>query len=57
MPPELWLGVDAYMGREARIKAGWARFWEETALAFGEPFRSYVEERINVNPAVSRSHD
>ena len=51
VPPELWIGVDGYMENEARTNTGWARFWEETALGFGEPFRSYIDERIRENPA------
>ena len=49
IPPELWVGVDGYMGELARTNAGWVRFWRETAHAFGEPFRSYIDERIREN--------
>ena len=51
IPPSLWPGVDGYMAHEARTRAGWVRFWEETADGFGEPFRSYIEKRIIDNPA------
>ena len=47
---EVWTGADGYWTNQARVKAGWVRFWRETALGFGEPFRSYVEERIKTNP-------
>ena len=46
VPPYFWRGVDGYMGNEARTNAGWVRFWEENAIAFGEPFRSYVEDQL-----------
>ena len=51
IPPELWVGVDGYMGELARTNSGWVRFWEETSHAFGEPFRTYIDERIRQNPA------
>ncbi len=51
LPPSLWPGVDGYMGGQARTNPGWVRFWEEMADGFGEPFRSYIEERIRENPA------
>ena len=51
LPPSFWPGVDGYMGNEARTNPGWVRFWSETADGFGEPFRSYIEQRIRENPA------
>jgi hypothetical protein len=51
IPPELWVGVDGYMGDLAKTRAGWVRFWSETSHAFGEPFRSYIDERVRQNPA------
>jgi hypothetical protein len=51
LPPSLWPGVDGYMGNEARTNPGWVRFWEESSDGFGEPFRSYIEQRIQENPA------
>ena len=57
VPPELWLGVEGYMADQARTNAGWVRFWEETALGFGEPFRSYIDERIRENPAYGQQDD
>lgn len=53
LPPELWLGVDGYMGELATSNRGWVRFWSETAHAFGEPFRTYIDMRIRKNPAYS----
>ena len=54
VPPELWAGVDGYMGDLALTNAGWVRFWAETAHGFGEPFRSYIDERIRQNPAYGK---
>jgi hypothetical protein len=51
IPPELWVGVDGYMGGLARTNSGWVRFWDETSHAFGEPFRTYIDQRIRQNPA------
>ena len=51
LPPSLWPGVDGYMAGQARGNPGWVRFWEETADGFGQPFRSYIEQRIRENPA------
>jgi len=51
VPASFWEGVDAYMTNEARTKPSWARFWLETSDAFGEPFKSYVYDRISANPA------
>lgn len=50
IPPELWGGFDRYFTDEVRTKAGYARFWKETAFGFDEPFRSYAAERIDSNP-------
>lgn len=50
IPPELWVGVDGYFGGLASSNRGWVRFWEETAHAFGEPFRTHIDERIRENP-------
>lgn len=52
VPPEFWEGANGYFTAEAKSNAGYARFWKEYAHAFGEPFRSWVEERINSNPAM-----
>jgi hypothetical protein len=52
VPPEWYEGVDGYFTAEAESKAGYVRFWKETAHAFGEPFRSHVEEHIQINPAM-----
>lgn len=51
VPTSLWDGLDGYMGSQAMSNPGWVRFWEETALGFGEPFRSYIDERVRQNPA------
>jgi hypothetical protein len=50
LPPELWHGVDAYFTDQVDAKAGYDRFWRETSLAFGEPFQSYVAERVGRDP-------
>ena len=51
VPPELWRGVEGYFSDQVGTKAGYARFWSETALGFDEPFRSYALERVESNPA------
>ncbi|MDA1076044.1 MAG: hypothetical protein O3A63_14970 [Proteobacteria bacterium] len=53
IPPELWVGGDGYFSNQASTEPGWVRFWGETAIAFGEPFRSYIDERVVKNPAYS----
>ncbi|MFP6807425.1 MAG: hypothetical protein VB957_09610 [Pseudomonadales bacterium] len=53
LPPEFWVGADGYFSNEAQTNAGWVRFWEETAIAFGEPFRSHLEQHVMQNPAFS----
>ncbi|MEZ5595884.1 MAG: hypothetical protein R3E84_05750 [Pseudomonadales bacterium] len=55
VPPELWIGADGYYSNEAKANPAWIRFWEEAAIGFGEPFRSFVGERIRQNPAFERS--
>ena len=57
LPPELWMGVTGYLGIEVQSKAGYARFWEESSIAFGDPFHSYVEEYIQRNSAFRRLSD
>lgn len=54
IPPELWIGVDGYMGELARTNSGWVRFWLETSHGFGEPFRSYIDQRIRQNPTFEK---
>ena len=51
LPPSLWPGVDGYMAQQARTNPGWVRLWRESADGFGDPFRSYIEEHIQQNPA------
>ena len=51
VPPSLWLGVEGYFGNEARTKKAWVRFWQESEVAFADPFRSHVNEHIQSNPA------
>lgn len=46
IPQELWLGADAFFRDQLGLKPGYRRFWEERAVAFAEPFRSYVDERF-----------
>ena len=55
IPAAFWEGSDNYYANQARAKAGWARFWEETGNAFGEPFHTYVDDRIRANPAFEKS--
>ncbi len=50
IPPEFWGGTDRYFTDQVGTKAGYARFWEETAIGFDEPFRSYAAERLERNP-------
>ena len=57
VPSSLWAGVEGYFENEVRTKAGYVRFWEETALGFGEPFRSYIDERIRRNASYPKSSD
>ena len=47
----VFTGADGYMASQARTNPTWARFWIETTEGFGEPFRSYVDDRIRENPA------
>lgn len=51
VPTSLWVGLDGYMSSQAMTNPGWVRFWEETAVGFGEPFRTYIDERVGENPA------
>lgn len=50
IPRAFWVGSDSFFGNEVQTKAGWVKFWEETAIAFGEPFRTYLDDRIRKNP-------
>jgi hypothetical protein len=51
VPAELWGGVEGFFGDQVRTKAGYVRFWEETAIAYSEPFRSHAAGHIVLNPA------
>ena len=42
IPPQLWLGSDAYYRNEIQTKAGYAKFWKDYHIAYAEPFHSYV---------------
>ena len=42
IPPQLWVGADAYFRQEVLTNPGFERFWSELQIAFDEPFRSYV---------------
>ncbi len=57
VPPELWAGLDGYMSNEVHSKAGFTRFWEEMAHSYGEPFHSYVDERMSSSTDVRHSND
>ena len=56
VPPELWGGVERYFADQVATKAGYARFWKETALGFDEPFRSHARERVELNPGFQEGH-
>ena len=51
IPKELWVGADAYFREFVQTKPGYARFWSEYAIAFDEPFRSYVTREFAKKPA------
>ena len=51
IPTQLWVGADAYYRDLVATKPGLARFWKEDALAFDEPFRSYVTRQFAKKPA------
>jgi hypothetical protein len=42
--------VDGYFADQVGTKAGYVRFWKETAHGFDEPFRSYASGRVALNP-------
>ena len=54
IPPQLWLGSDAYYRNEIQTKAGYAKFWKDYHIAYAEPFHSYVAaifaEESDVSP-------
>jgi len=43
IPQELWAGVDASFRNGIEKKPGYEKFWKQFQLAYGEPFRTYVE--------------
>ena len=43
IPPQLWLGADAYYRNEIQNKVGYAKFWKDYHIAYAEPFHSYVD--------------
>jgi len=45
LPQGLHDGADAYF-RSFLSQPGYRRFWPEYRIAYGEPFRSYVEEEF-----------
>lgn len=49
VPVELWVGFEDYFADQIATKAGYVRFWNETAIAFAEPFRSHAAELISSN--------
>ncbi len=55
IPQELWVGGDNFWSNEAQTKPGWVRFWKESGIAFGEPFRTYVDDRMRDNPFFEES--
>jgi hypothetical protein len=54
IPEQLWFGVDGVMRQYVAHRSGYARFWNETAIGFAEPFRSYVATVIESNPYFAR---
>ena len=42
IPPQLWLGSDAYYRNEIQTEAGYAKVWKDYHIAYAEPFHSYV---------------
>jgi len=50
VPVELWSGYEGYFTDQVATKPGYVRFWQETAIAYAEPFRSYVTTRVSSNP-------
>jgi hypothetical protein len=57
LPKGLHVGADAYF-RGFLSKPGYRRFWPEYREAYGEPFRSYVEELfIAAKPTPSRTEE
>jgi hypothetical protein len=50
VPVELWRGFEGYFSDQVGTKPGYARFWQETAIAYAEPFRSYAAEHLASNP-------
>ncbi len=47
LPPELWIGANAYYENHIKTKPGLRRFWQENRHIYAEPFRSYVENTID----------
>ena len=43
IPPQLWLGADAYYRNEIQNKVGYAKFWKDYHIAYAEPFHSYAD--------------
>jgi len=50
IPPQLWVGADAYFKGLVATRPGVRRFWQENESSFDEPFRSYVQRELTKNP-------
>ena len=47
IPPELWSGASAYYDHEIKTKLGYSVFWKKNAIAFAEPFHSYLDDTFS----------
>jgi hypothetical protein len=48
IPPELWLGADAYYRQEIQIKPGYRVFWKNYSTAYAEPFKTYANNLFTI---------
>ena len=54
IPPELWLGSDAYYRNEIQTKPGYAIFWRDYHIAYAEPFHSYLNNTFSQTNATDQ---
>lgn len=47
LPPELWIGANAYYEKLMRETPGLQKFWGEFEHIYAEPFRSYVQDIVD----------